>query len=95
MVENYHYLCSVLSLLTASKDTKKRRDLQILDKRNMEGNLFDKVSNDKLDMLHEALSEVISDMRYAGESVDATFTDEAFWACWKSHTNLTHAGKVF
>ena len=71
----------MLSLLTASKDTKKRRDLQILDKRNMEGNLFDKVSNDKLDMLHEALSEVISDMRYAGESVDATFTDEAFWAC--------------
>ena len=58
MVENHHYLCSVLCLLTASKDTKKRRDLQILDKRNMEGNLFDKVSNDKLDMLHEALSEV-------------------------------------
>ena len=25
------YLCSVLSLLTASKDTKKGRDLQILD----------------------------------------------------------------
>lgn len=45
----------------------------------MEGNLFDKVSNEKLDMLHGALSEVISDMRYAGESVDATFTDEAFW----------------
>ncbi|MBF1602670.1 MAG: S-adenosylmethionine synthetase [Prevotella sp.] len=47
----------------------------------MEGNLFDKVSNEKLDMLYGALSEVISDMRYAGESVDATFTDEAFWAC--------------
>lgn len=26
MVENYHNLCSVLSLLTASKDTKKGRD---------------------------------------------------------------------
>ena len=32
----------------------------------MEGNLFDKVSNEKLDMLYGALSEVISDMRYAG-----------------------------
>lgn len=37
MVENYHYLCSVLSLLTASKDTKKGRDLQILDKRIWKG----------------------------------------------------------
>ena len=26
LVENYHHLCSVLSLLTASKDTKKGRD---------------------------------------------------------------------
>ena len=60
MVENYHYLCSVLSLLTASKDTKKGRDLQILDKRIWKG-----IFSTKLVMR------------------------------WKSHTNLTHPGKVF
>ena len=51
----------------------------------MEGNLFNKVNKEKLDLLHEALSEVIKDM-LAKESVDT---------CWKSHTNLTHPGKYF
>ena len=34
MVENYHYLCSVLSLLTASKDTKNGCDLQMFNNQN-------------------------------------------------------------
>lgn len=48
----------------------------------MKGNLFDKVNNEKLDILHEALSEVISDMRSAGENREACFCDEAYWACY-------------
>lgn len=47
----------------------------------MEGNLFNKVNKEKLDMLHEALSEVIKDMR-AKESVDTCFSDEVYWACF-------------
>ena len=52
----------------------------------MNENLFDKVSNEKLDMLHEALSEVISDMRSVGENSEACFCDESYWACY----SLTH-----
>lgn len=56
----------------------------------MEGNLFDKVSNEKLDMLHGALSEVISDMRCAGESAETCLRDEAYWACL-SNRNMVFA----
>lgn len=45
----------------------------------MNGNLFDRVNNEKLDMLHEALSKVISDMRLEGNKT--CFRDEAYWAC--------------
>jgi hypothetical protein len=45
----------------------------------MNGNLFDRVNNEKLDMLHEALSKVISDMRLEGN--ETCFHDEAYWAC--------------
>lgn len=47
----------------------------------MEGNLFNKVNKEKLDMLHEALSEVIKDMR-AKEGVDTCFSNEAYWVCF-------------
>ena len=48
----------------------------------MNGNLFDKVNREKLDMLHKALSDVISDMRCAGESAETCFRDEAYRACY-------------
>lgn len=48
----------------------------------MNGNLFDRVNHEKLDMLHAALSEVISDMRCAGESAETCFRDEAYWSCF-------------
>lgn len=48
----------------------------------MNKNLLDRVSVEKIDALHAALSEVISDMRCAGESTETCFRDEAYWACF-------------
>lgn len=55
----------------------------------MKGNLFDKVNNEKLDILHEALSEVISDMRSIEEKEENRYRDDAYCA------GLTFSNMVF
>ncbi|WP_315547274.1 S-adenosylmethionine synthetase [Prevotella koreensis] len=49
----------------------------------MNENLLDRVSVENLDALHDALSEVIGNMRHAGENHDSCFRDEAYWACFQ------------
>ena len=49
----------------------------------MNETLLDKVSVENLDALHDALSEVIDNMRHAGENHDSCFRDEAYCACFQ------------
>ena len=48
----------------------------------MNKDLLFKVSTENLNQMHKALCKIIADMQDAEPD-------------WKSHTNLTHPGKVF
>ncbi|EFZ36965.1 hypothetical protein HMPREF0663_11878 [Hoylesella oralis ATCC 33269] len=49
----------------------------------MNDTLLDKVSVENLDALHDALCEIIKDMRSAGEDHDSCFRDDAYWICFQ------------
>ncbi|MBF1081173.1 MAG: S-adenosylmethionine synthetase [Prevotellaceae bacterium] len=48
----------------------------------MNENLLDRVSVEKLDMLVDALGEVIKEMKSTGGTSDACFRDESYWTCF-------------